>query len=255
MILHSTKFLSVPPDRQMMLAASNFEFKNRFWIIGAIFFVAFAAYNIDRQTAGVALTDWLARLRGSATTDTDYRMTFAVASLFAVLAAAIRTWGTAYLNPEVMVAGRVQTSRLVADGPYRYVRNPLYFGNILLAIGFGMMASRIGCAILITRNVGVCLQADLAGRSRYRRYPGRRLSGLLCSGTAIVTGSAPQVAFGWWCAQLDRWFPWRSIHVGAGGGTSGICRHLEAVDLLRGVGQLVRRVCNLLRDHQAAQTG
>lgn len=132
----------------MMLAASNFEFKNRFWIIGAIFFVAFAAYNIDRQTAGVALTDWLARLRGSATTDTDYRMTFAVASLFAVLAAAIRTWGTAYLNPEVMVAGRVQTSRLVADGPYRYVRNPLYFGNILLAIGFGMMASRIGCAIL-----------------------------------------------------------------------------------------------------------
>jgi steroid 5-alpha reductase family enzyme len=48
-----------------------------------------------------------------------------------------------------MIAGRVQTSRLVADGPYRYVRNPLYFGNILLAIGFGMMASRVGCPILI----------------------------------------------------------------------------------------------------------
>jgi hypothetical protein len=41
------------------------------------------------------------------------------------------------------------SSRLLADGPYRYVRNPLYFGNILLAIGFGLMASRIGFAILV----------------------------------------------------------------------------------------------------------
>lgn len=132
-----------------MLAASDFEFKNRFWIIGGIFGVAFWSYAIDHQTAGVALTDWIVRLRGSIATDADYRWTFAVASLLAVLAAAIRTWATAYLNPEVMVAARVQTSRLVADGPYRYVRNPLYLGNILLAIGFGMMASRIGCAVLV----------------------------------------------------------------------------------------------------------
>jgi protein-S-isoprenylcysteine O-methyltransferase Ste14 len=133
----------------MTLAASNFEFKNRFWIIGGIFFVAFATYNADHQNAGVALTEWIARLRGSAATNAGYRWTFAVASLFAVLAAAVRTWGTAYLNPEVMIASRVQTSRLVADGPYRYIRNPLYFGNILLAIGFGLMASRVGCVILI----------------------------------------------------------------------------------------------------------
>lgn len=131
-----------------MLAAGNFEFKNRFWIIGAIFGVAFWSYSIDRQTAGVALTEWIAQLHGSTATNADYRWTFALASLSAILAAAIRTWGTAYLNSEVMMAGRVQTSRLVADGPYRYVRNPLYFGNLLLAIGFGLMASRIGCAIL-----------------------------------------------------------------------------------------------------------
>ena len=132
-----------------MLATSNFEFKNRFWIIGVIFGVAFWSYSIDHQNAGVALTEWIARLCGSTATNADYRWIFAIASLFAVLAAAIRTWGTAYLNPEVMIAERVQTSRLVADGPYRYVRNPLYLGNILLAIGFGAMASRIGCAILI----------------------------------------------------------------------------------------------------------
>jgi hypothetical protein len=48
-----------------------------------------------------------------------------------------------------MVDMRLHTTRLVADGPYRYVRNPLYFGNSLLAIGFGMMASRIGFFILV----------------------------------------------------------------------------------------------------------
>jgi hypothetical protein len=70
-------------------------------------------------------------------------------ALFCIAAALVRTWGTAYLNPEVMVDMQMHSSRLVADGPYRYVRNPLYFGNILLAIGFGLMAGRIGFAILV----------------------------------------------------------------------------------------------------------
>ena len=133
----------------MMLAATDFEFKNRFWIIGAIFFVAFGAYNIDHQPAGVAVTDWIAHLHGTSATHADYRWVFGVAALIAIVAAAIRTWATAYLDVQVMIAGQVQTARLVADGPYRYVRNPLYLGNILLAIGFGMMASRIGCVVLI----------------------------------------------------------------------------------------------------------
>jgi protein-S-isoprenylcysteine O-methyltransferase Ste14 len=149
MIFTPQTHLFLGMDGQMTLAASNFEFKNRFWIIGAIFWAAFWSYSFDHQNAGVALTDWIARLHGSGATDTGYRWTFAVASLFAVLATLVRTWGTAYLNPQVMVDSNLQTSRLVADGPYPFVRNPLYFGNILLAIGFGMMASRTGCALLI----------------------------------------------------------------------------------------------------------
>jgi len=43
---------------------------------------------------------------------------------------------------------RVHTDRLLADGPYRYVRYPLYLGNILMAVGIGFMASRIGFVIL-----------------------------------------------------------------------------------------------------------
>lgn len=132
-----------------MFAASNFEFKYRFWIFGVLFWFAFATYSIDHQTSGVALAEWLGRLRGVAPTDVDFRVIFAIGALFCITAAALRTWGTAYLNPEVMVDMRMHTTRLVADGPYRYVRNPLYLGNILLGVGFGLMSSRVGFFILV----------------------------------------------------------------------------------------------------------
>lgn len=144
-----------------MLAASGFEFKHRFWIIGAIFGVAFFSYRFDPQNAGAAVTEGIARLRGAAATSSDYHLTFAIAALFTVAAALVRTWGTAYLNAEVMVDSRVQTSRLVADGPYRYVRNPLYFGNILLALGFGLMASRVGFFILVVGMIVFCYRLIL----------------------------------------------------------------------------------------------
>jgi protein-S-isoprenylcysteine O-methyltransferase Ste14 len=132
-----------------MLAAGEFEFKHRFWIIGAIFCLAFLSYNLDSQNAGAAVTEWIARLRGTAATNADYHLMFAIAAMFAVAAALVRTWATAYLNPEVMMDSQVQTSRLVADGPYRFVWNPLYFGNMLLAVGFGLMASCVGFFILV----------------------------------------------------------------------------------------------------------
>ena len=144
-----------------MGAASNFEFKFRFWIIGAFFWLAFFSYRFDPQNAGAALMEWAARLRGTTASDAGYHLLFAVAGLICLAAAALRTWATAYLNPEVMTDMRLHTSRLVADGPYRYVRNPLYLGNIILAIGFGAMASRVGFFILVLGMFAVCYRLIL----------------------------------------------------------------------------------------------
>jgi protein-S-isoprenylcysteine O-methyltransferase Ste14 len=160
------------------LMASDLEFRYRFWIFAAIYWTGFSAYAFDHKNAGHMIAQSVAHLRGAAHSTLDHRVVFAVAALLAVLASNIRTWATAYLRPEVMVSMRFQTSRLVADGPYRWVRNPLYLGNILFAIGMGLMASRFGFAFLVICNiVFVCrlilreeVELEAAQGDSYRAY-------------------------------------------------------------------------------------
>jgi Isoprenylcysteine carboxyl methyltransferase (ICMT) family len=103
---------------------------------------------------------------------------FALAACLLVVAAITRTWGSSYLHASVVYASNVKTDSLVADGPYRYVRNPLYFGNIFLAIGMGALMSRAGffVAVIAMAFFGYRLifleEADLESRQgqSYRRY-------------------------------------------------------------------------------------
>jgi protein-S-isoprenylcysteine O-methyltransferase Ste14 len=47
-------------------------------------------------------------------------------------------------------AGVIQKNRVLAeDGPYRFTRNPLYFGSFLLAAGFGVMSASLLCVALL----------------------------------------------------------------------------------------------------------
>lgn len=63
--------------------------------------------------------------------------------------ALIRSWAEAYLHSSVVHDAKMHSDQLTADGPYRYVRNPLYLGTVLLALGLGTMASRFGFAIVV----------------------------------------------------------------------------------------------------------
>ncbi len=61
------------------------------------------------------------------------------AILCALLAALLRTWGTAYLGSGVVQDSALHGERMVADGPYRYVRNPLYIGTWLNAAALAVL--------------------------------------------------------------------------------------------------------------------
>jgi protein-S-isoprenylcysteine O-methyltransferase Ste14 len=130
------------------MKATLFEFRNRWWIFFCLFGASFSVYFVDPVNSGSAIGDWLAKQKGTTANDDLYRIVFACGALLLAIAAFLRTWGTAYLQANVMRDSQVHTDRLLADGPYRYVRNPLYLGNIFMAAGIGVMASRLGFLLL-----------------------------------------------------------------------------------------------------------
>lgn len=55
----------------------------------------------------------------------------------------LRLWGVAIAGSETRTTGPVGGTFLITTGPFAYVRNPLYVGNMLLYFGVGVMANAI----------------------------------------------------------------------------------------------------------------
>jgi len=133
------------------MRATEFEFRHRFWLITAVFFIAFWCYRFDSVTAGAAVAERLAAHPLQLDRAADRHLlqgVFAVAAALTLLAGLVRTWGAAYLRSDVVHDPSLRLESVVADGPYRHVRNPLYLGTVLLGIGFGFVASRVGFLVL-----------------------------------------------------------------------------------------------------------
>jgi protein-S-isoprenylcysteine O-methyltransferase Ste14 len=60
-----------------------------------------------------------------------------------------RVWGTAYIGWGVMRDPVMQADRFVPAGPYRYVRNPLYLGSWLLAVGVSILMPPSGAGLFL----------------------------------------------------------------------------------------------------------
>jgi protein-S-isoprenylcysteine O-methyltransferase Ste14 len=135
----------------MSFRASDFEFRYRFWFILALFAVAFLSHNFDSVNVSVALSRAIAAARHDRSPDAIdpyVRGFFAFGALLVFLAALVRSWAEAYLHSSIVHDVDLHSDSLVADGPYRYLRNPLYLGTVLLSIGIGFLASRTGFVIL-----------------------------------------------------------------------------------------------------------
>jgi protein-S-isoprenylcysteine O-methyltransferase Ste14 len=74
-----------------------------------------------------------------------------VAGVLAALAAILRVWGTAWLGPAAVVGLDMKAGSVVASGPYRYLRNPLYVGLwcMVAAIALLMQPSGAGVALIM----------------------------------------------------------------------------------------------------------
>jgi protein-S-isoprenylcysteine O-methyltransferase Ste14 len=134
--------------------ATKFEFERRFWIICAIYLVAFQLSIFD----GTSFIAWIRHLIApsivgrSAESASFARIVILAGAALIFIAAAIRTWGAAYLRTSVVHDTAQHSEALVGDGPFRYTRNPLYFASVLMAAGIGVLASRSGFIFLVIGN-------------------------------------------------------------------------------------------------------
>jgi protein-S-isoprenylcysteine O-methyltransferase Ste14 len=116
------------------MRASAIEFRLRMPIMTAILVLGFWAPWIEGWDLGrrISLLEWLSLEISRAGL---LRFTYAtpvVILLGTLLAAAgmvLRVWGSAYLGHGTVQHGEMQALGVMADGPYRYVRNPLYVGT------------------------------------------------------------------------------------------------------------------------------
>jgi len=121
------------------MKASNFEFRFRVWIMAALvtlgFFAPWIEFAPDWLHVGTRTSAWLwlgFELGGLGLTATS-GIVLATALMIAVAAMAvwIRVWGTAYLGNYTVQNAEMRAGEVLADGPFRHVRNPLYIGTFL----------------------------------------------------------------------------------------------------------------------------
>ena len=136
------------------MGATKFEFEKRFWIICAIYFVGFFLSAFDHVPFIVALRHFIAPsiVRDSSEAAMFARMVIGAGALLVFASAALRTWAAAYLRTDVVHDTAQHSEALVADGPFRHVRNPLYLATLPMAMGIGVLASRSGFIFLVLAN-------------------------------------------------------------------------------------------------------
>lgn len=148
------------------MRATDFEFRFRLWIGFAIYLLGFWAPWLQYgPLAGAYTTTWL-ELSGELSRlmplEAATIAVTVVALIFAAVGMILRVWGTAYIGSSVVKSSTMHAREVVAAGPYRYVRNPLYLGSFLFAVSvtilmppsgaiFALIASTLQMIRLILR--------------------------------------------------------------------------------------------------------
>lgn len=84
--------------------------------------------------------------------------------LVVALGEGLRFWGVSIAGSETRTTGSVGGTYLITNGPFAYVRNPLYLGNMVLYAGVGMMSMALFPWMLIAAMTWFYIQYSLIVR-------------------------------------------------------------------------------------------
>jgi protein-S-isoprenylcysteine O-methyltransferase Ste14 len=138
------------------MRATAFEFRFRFVVLAVIFLLGFwapwcVALGWTRLTTWLVLSSTLSKA-GWLTFSAATNAVLLAAIVLAALAAWLRTWGTAYVGAGIVQSATMHGQSLLADGPYRRTRNPLYLGILLHTFALAILMPPSGailCIVLI----------------------------------------------------------------------------------------------------------
>jgi protein-S-isoprenylcysteine O-methyltransferase Ste14 len=135
--------------------ATQFEFRFRI-VIGFLFYVLgfwapwarFLGGSGHVSTAWLELSGALASAHWLSLNSATILIT-AVALLCAIKGTILRVWGTAYLGTAIVHDQSMQGAAVVASGPYRYVRNPLYMGTFVFSLAISILMPPTGAIFFL----------------------------------------------------------------------------------------------------------
>ncbi len=139
------------------MTATAWEFRYRFWIIVVLCVLGFVApwdmaLHLDGSGPNTHVWARLAMLLyrgGGLSIATAFNVVLVAGIVCAGLGAWMRTWGSAYLSAEVMSDTTMRGDRVVADGPYRYFRNPLYVGAWIHTLALALLMPLSGAVFAV----------------------------------------------------------------------------------------------------------
>jgi len=123
--------------------AAPWLYRQRAMVIGIIYGLSFffgyfiaGVFRLSLQPAfrSFGLEPWLA----------------GAAILLATGGFALRAWASSYLPASIVYHQDVVAEELRVSGPYRFIRNPLYLGNVLQAAGVGLIGPWPVFALLVS---------------------------------------------------------------------------------------------------------
>ena len=136
------------------MRASAIEFRLRMVIQIVIVFFGFWAPWLGGWDFGrrISTLEWLplemSRL-GLVSFTVATPIVIVLGALAALAGALLRVWGAAYLGYSTVHHGDMQAGAVMADGPYRFMRNPLYLGGWFMMIAVSLLMPPSGALFTV----------------------------------------------------------------------------------------------------------
>jgi protein-S-isoprenylcysteine O-methyltransferase Ste14 len=135
------------------MKATAIEFRFRFLIHAVIYVLGFIApwnftLHLDTISTWQLLAAWSYRyLRLTFSAGTIAVLVIGI--LLALTAALLRTWASAYIGASIVKDPSLHGDQVIAAGPYRYLRNPLYLGIFIHTLALALLMPPTGAILTI----------------------------------------------------------------------------------------------------------